>query len=332
MKSIKICLFAILILQLAFTVMAKQMTVLNISSYHQGYIWTDECLKGINAKLKGRYNVMTHFMDTKRIPKSEFLPAAKKAWQKIEKIEPDIVLLGDDNALKYLGHKLAKTKIPVVFYGINANPRNYFKHGTLPANITGVLERILVKRTAIIIGAFISGKTKILAMSEGSISGRGILKTRLEGKRKSKIGNTTIFYKDYPTWKEWKTAVKSAHKQYDALLIVSYHSVKDNIKTIDYSQVLKWTSKNSKLPVFLNQNMVGPGKATGSLTLIGKEHGKLAAGLVIDILEKGKKPSKIYPLMDKKGKWLLSESELRRFKLTIPPLIKSRESQFKLVP
>ncbi len=332
MKPIKTLLFTVLIFQLASAVIAKQKTVLVISAYHRGYIWTDECLTGINTELKEKYNIVTHYMDTKRIPKSEFVHAAEKAWQKFKEIRPDIILLGDDNALKYIGPRLAKTKTPVVFYGINANPRNYFNNSILPATITGVLERILVKRTAVIVGEIISGKVKILILSEGSITGRGILKTRLGGKTKLRIRNTTVFYEDHPTWEGWKKAVKKAHEKYDALMVVSYHSVKDKNKTVNYNQVLQWTSKNSKLPVFLNQSLVGPGKATGSLTIIGEEHGKLAAGLVIEILENGKDPTTIFPLMDKKGKWLLSNSEIKRFKLTIPPLIKNRASLFELVP
>ena len=63
------------------------------------------------------------------------------AFELYSEINPVLVMIGDDNALRLLGPKLSKTRTPVVFFGINNNPRYYFDNNQLPKNMKGVLER-----------------------------------------------------------------------------------------------------------------------------------------------------------------------------------------------
>jgi hypothetical protein len=119
--------------------LARTPVVLIIESYHPALAWTAQCEEGIRQALGGGFDVRSFFMDTKRIPESEFALSAGRAFEAIQRIEPDLVMLGDDNALSMLGPRVAQMDIPIVYFGINNNPRNYFTQ--LPRNMAGVLER-----------------------------------------------------------------------------------------------------------------------------------------------------------------------------------------------
>lgn len=81
------------------TLLAESRQILVIESYHAEYPWDQSYLAGLRDKLPG-YQIHTFEMDTKRLPKSEFDTQAEKAWRRFEEIRPELVVLGDDNAVK----------------------------------------------------------------------------------------------------------------------------------------------------------------------------------------------------------------------------------------
>lgn len=82
-------------------------------------------------------------MDTKRIPAREYSVAADRAFQAYQQLKPDLVVLGDDNALYYLLPKLYNEPISIVFLGINSNPRELLDEYSGIAQVTGILEQPL---------------------------------------------------------------------------------------------------------------------------------------------------------------------------------------------
>lgn len=307
-------------------VFAEQKVVLNIAAYHKGYGWTDDCVRGIDQGLESKYKVIHYYMDTKRISKSEFGNATDKAWEEYLKIKPNLVMLGDDNALKFLGPKLAKENIPLVYYGINGNPRLYFG-GIMPANVKGVLERVLlVSLVRNVWGIVKDHKNKqVTVLSDGSTSSAAQLETQFKGKRQIIAGEFKALFIDFPEWSDWKNFIKNAHKTNGALILINYHAIKDNGKSVDYKSVLNWTSNNSKLPVFIVQKDVGPGMATGALLLDGVRHGELAASIVEKVLQN----KKVNPSSeDLDGRFIVSQSQLDRFHLKLP---ESMEGNMEIV-
>lgn len=88
-------------------------------------------------------------MDTKRIPAREYSVAADRAFQAYQQLKPDLVVLGDDNALYYLLPKLYNEPISIVFLGINSNPRELLDEYSGIAQVTGILEQpLFVKNMA----------------------------------------------------------------------------------------------------------------------------------------------------------------------------------------
>ena len=122
----------------------EEKTIVYINSYHTGLAWSDGILSGIKSELINS-NVRLHVfeMDTKRQQSEHHKQeAALRAKAFIEKNNPDVVIISDDNAAKYLivPYFLNGT-LPVVFCGINWDASEY----RFPAkNVTGMIEVQLI--------------------------------------------------------------------------------------------------------------------------------------------------------------------------------------------
>lgn len=112
---------------------------LYISSYHHGYEWNDGLERGIENALQGKCTLDKFYMDTKRNKSEPFgQEMALEAKAYIEASKPDILLVADDNASRYLIQPYYKDHvIPVVFCGINYSVKSY---GYPYSNATGMIE------------------------------------------------------------------------------------------------------------------------------------------------------------------------------------------------
>src|SRR2546425_1243833 len=110
-----------------------------VSSYHQGYEWSDGVERGVRSVLEGRCELKQFNMDAKRLKDPKDLEQkALEAKALIAAWQPDIVLTADDEAAKYLIMKFYKDHIiPFVFCGINWTVEEY---GFPYRNATGMVE------------------------------------------------------------------------------------------------------------------------------------------------------------------------------------------------
>ena len=118
---------------------AAQARCLFISSYHQGYAWSDRLEHSLRSVLGGRCEIKQFDMDTKRHKKEEEIKQkALEAKRLIESWRPDIVITADDNAAKHVIQPYFKDhEIPFVFCGINWTVEEY---GFPYSNVTGMIE------------------------------------------------------------------------------------------------------------------------------------------------------------------------------------------------
>jgi hypothetical protein len=316
-----------LILLLFWSPFSTASKVLIVNSYHSLYTWSAECRQGFDEYVDPHHEVDYFEMDTKRIPSAEFAQKALLAMQKVRSLKPDIVVLMDDSALKLLGEAVSQLGIPVVFMGINNNPRFYFTDGVLPQNVTGVIERPLLERSAASIFRLLTPRTKkILLMMDNGLTSGAIIQTSLYGKR-------AIFRNDYVvdtyltnSYSDWKAKVKSVStEEYDALIISNYASLKDdNNEQVPLDTTSQWTSKHSRVPLFAFwKYSVGRGKAIGGLLMRGYDQGKHAALILNESLATGRTPKVTIP---SRGEFIYSQSELDRWGLSLPAKLKKRAS------
>jgi ABC-type uncharacterized transport system substrate-binding protein len=297
-------------------VFAQKETVFVIESYHAEYPWDASYKKGLQETLGDKYNLVYFEMDTKRLPVSEYEKRAQMAWNEYKKINPELVILGDDNALKYLGPKFVNTTTNVVYLGINNNPQNYdmVRH----KNITGVLERVLLKRSIVSIKQLVKIK-RVLVLFDSGTTSQVVRDEVFSGKESVSIRDIRVDIKYLDNFTVWKKTVLSAKKQgYDVILVGLYHTIKDDVgKHVDAEKIVEWTSENTPIPPFAFWDFtVGPRKAIGGYVLFGEEQGKTAGKIALKILS-GESPANIKPKIAQKGRFLFSKSQLKKWGMTL---------------
>ncbi|WP_163835575.1 ABC transporter substrate-binding protein [Spartinivicinus ruber] len=304
---------------LSFNVsIAAETDLLIIESYHAEYPWDASYVNGISKNFEGsEYKVHRFQMDTKRIPKSDYQKKADEAWQFYQSIKPKLVFLGDDNALKFLADKFATTDTPVVYLGINSNPRRM----KLSKNITGVLERPLFKKSVVEIKKIMPKAKQILVLFDSGNTSMHAVEEAFKGKTSLKISGLKVELKQIGKKDLWESTIHSAKNDgFDAIIIGLYHTLIDNDnKSVNAETLIKWTSQNTPVPLFAFWSFtVGTDKAIGGMVLEGYSQGEKAAGIAKRIL-KGDNPTDIRPVIGEKGKFLFSKALLDKWKLTLPP-------------
>ncbi|MBF0259392.1 MAG: sugar ABC transporter [Desulfamplus sp.] len=300
-------------------------TILVVESYHAEYAWDASYKSGLEDMLGKNYKLEYFEMDTKRVPKDQHQQRADMAWEKYQQLNPSLVILGDDAALKFLGPRFAETTTPVVYLGINNNPRNYFKDMEhLPKNITGVLERPLLLRSIANIKEIISGMKSILVLFDNDTTAEVVKQEVFHNKTSMlNVMGINVELKMIGDYKTWQETVLSLKGKYDACVVGLYHTLKDsNNKPVNSEEVITWTSQNIGIPNFAFWDFaVGSDKTIGGFIIYGKDMGMQAADLVVQILEIGTPIENLHPKFSDKGQFLFSRSQLKKWNITLPDKI-----------
>lgn len=300
-----------------------QKTILVVESYHAEYLWDASYTTALKDTLGADYKLEFFEMDTKRLPKDQHQKMADTAWEKYLSLKPDLVILGDDAALKFLAPRFAEKKTPVVYLGINNNPRSYLQKTA--DNFTGVLERPLLKRSIAFIKTLLPEAKKVLVLFDSNVTSQIVKKEVFEDKDSINVGEILVEIKLLGDLKSWQETVPAMKGQYDAVVVGLYQSVIDAAgKPANADELISWVSQNSPIPPFAFWDFaVGANKTIGGMVLYGKDMGILASGLVKDILEKGKAPNDLRPIFNNQGLFLFSKAQLAKWKVTLPTDISS---------
>ncbi|MBN1969770.1 MAG: sugar ABC transporter [Candidatus Delongbacteria bacterium] len=299
--------------------LAKEILV--IQSYSSDFSWDKTYTESLSKELGSSHNLTFFEMNTKNIPKSEFSKMAEKAFQVYEEKKPDLVVLGDDNALQYVGPLLENSNTPIVYLGINNNPRHYFKD--LPDNITGVLERPNLKRSVVYLSEIIPDSKKILILFDDGVTS-DIVKSEYFGKKdKTIIDGCDVEIKQISSTSEWEKTILDAKDLYDFIIVGLYQTIKDESgKVMSMDNIITWTSENSQLPLFGFWDFsIGKNKTIGGYVISAEEMGKKAA-VIVKMVFNGKKPQEILPISENDGRFLFSKSQVEKWKLDIPKKFK----------
>jgi hypothetical protein len=299
---------------------APRPRILVVESYHADFLWDHDYRQVLIELLGERYSLEFFEMDTKRLPTELHAGMGQKALTRIRAVQPALVMLGDDAALRYVGEPLDKLGIPGVYLGINGNPRNYGQMNF--KNITGVLERPLIKRNIVFIRRIMPTLRKVLVLFDNDLTSQLTFDEMFDGKPSLEIDGIQADLKLCNTLEFWKHSILTAPADgYQITIAGLYHTLtRPNGKVADADEVIAWASANTRLPLFALWGFaVGARKAIGGLVLSSQEQGKVAAGIALDILERGAKPSERIPVTARQGDFIFSRSQLARFNLTLPP-------------
>ncbi|MCP3923302.1 MAG: hypothetical protein GY714_12025 [Desulfobacterales bacterium] len=321
-------LVILFILSLMFgleVIFAGEQKVLIIHSYSRKarFEWVNDMSNGVKKILKEPYYRFYEFeMHTKLIPQSDFEKKADEALAYCKTVNPDIVIISDDNGLNLMVPRIGK-KTPIVFMGINANIRLSYPWLLEYRNVTGILERPLIKLTIIKMAKLVTlDVRKALILLGDSPTARAFFQNDLLGKTEFKILNIQANVKMTGNFTEWKKHIReSKQKKYDILLVAGNLAMRGKGgRYIKPEKIAEWISKNSPIPAFtVHENQIGKNQLIGGMVISGKVMGEDAAKLVKIIIEKNRKPGTILYKTQKKGRLIFCKSQLARWNLKVIP-------------
>ncbi len=241
--------------------------VLIVHSYHKEWGWNQDTEEGIIEGLKRKgyilnrdYEFKEFYMDTKNTytTPEQIRMRAEEAMEIINEFDPDIVLVNDDNALKYVAVVYAMEnpdkKLSFVFSGINVDPSIYDPIESLEKpgdGISGVLERFPYYQSFSLGKRIFPNATKVILLADSSPSSNFLVNAFRE-RYLEKVGDSpleVIGVVQVKTFDEWKDAVEEYQDKADFLGTLTYHQLRDeNGEVVPASEVVLWTINHNKLP------------------------------------------------------------------------------------
>ena len=303
-----------------------QGTVMLINSYHTGFEWVDQYTQALKKEVGDVASVISFDMDTKRLPDTQFEERAKAALQRLDMLQPDVVVTGDDNALRLLADGILNRGYPLVYLGVNENPRLYIESSK---GATGVLERPLHKRSIMFLRDIFGKRFKhALVLFEVGTTSTLIQEEMFGGRETARFGDVQMTIHRTNNWEEWKRVVLSAKEDgYDVLVLGLHHRIKDvDGRTVEHQEALRWTCKNTPIPPIGTWVFnIGSDLAIGGLVTAPEPQGQNAGQMVKAIL-RGTPINSIPPVVATQGDFLFSRSRLRQWNIELPESIESEAS------
>ncbi len=336
-----------------FNKQKKNTKILIIDSYHSGYMVSQKRMSGFLKKLidynyidkkhkrqifannvffKDNYKFETTeikrlWLDAKRYPNtSDLLTNIESVIKFIHEYIPDILIVSEDYAVKYIGSYFYDSSIPIIFCGVNTSP---FKYGLINdmenpgANMTGVYQNEFIFETLNLYKILMNKNyLNALYISESSQTSNSKIKY---------IDDNSHFYKDTlnfdskivtNNFEELKKAVMkyNIEKNIDVYLTGILGSFKDSKGNLMSSEeVLNWLLENAEKPVLTN--LFSYIQAGALLGVVEDEEmqGKLAAEQ-FHLIMQGNHPSKIKVLPDTNGLKVINRGVLKNTTLNIEQL------------
>ncbi len=301
---------------ISLSVLSAPYKILHVSSYSREYSWVREIEEGIHQGFSSKkldYDYSIFQMDTKRnSSKDSVLAAAKLAKEAVLSLDPDLIIVSDDNATRYVASEILDTKYNFVFCGVNNDPSEY----DLPKkNITGVLERPHFKSSINLMKLINKNIKDIIILSDDSVTSNIII-PQILGLADKNINILGTFKTN--SFSEWKYIVRRYQDKADAIFILTYSTIKQSDgKIVPEAEVMRWTTENSKLPEFGGWEFFVEDGGLMSVAINGHEQGRLAAEKAVEIL-RGKSPTEIPVEQTQNGDLYLNAKRAFELDLSIP--------------
>ena len=267
---ILMCSISVIFAATALSVSTKK--IFCVQSYEKGIGCGARLEEGMIRTLKelgyedGKNIKLFHFyMDTrhKYIKPEQVKMRGRLALKEIFKVDPDLVLIFDDNACEHVMLPLAKSKYPIVFSGVNVRPeyydaiKDFMVTRENPAyNITGVTEEAPYEATIKLVKELVPGAKKMAAIS--STGAPFLLQMARDFEQKM-----TAHPEKYPvklekmeyvrTFKDYKALIRKYENDGDIDVIFDFVLTtledKDG-KGVPIKEAVRWMVMNQKKPGF----------------------------------------------------------------------------------
>ncbi|MEA3333663.1 MAG: ABC transporter substrate binding protein [Pseudomonadota bacterium] len=253
---------------------AREYRIFMVNSYHPEYFWSARQGQGIKDALSG-LNVVSqeYFMDSKRHPEAEWLVQQKEiCLAEIAKFKPDLILTGDDNATKTIATHFLGQSLPVVFYGINAEPEIYGlvaegRRQVPGGNVTGVLERhhfnLAIYKLETLCNVNNIPLTKLYLLTDDCYTSIKVFELlRLE---QWDFEIERVFLPPISSFAQYQSRIEQVNHLGNAIFIYNLQTIRGaDGSYVDYRDILAWTRLRLKIPsVTFHQKYIEEGLMFG---------------------------------------------------------------------
>ena len=324
---ISIC-FALIVSSVSPVVaVEREYRIFIVNSYHPEYFWSARQSQGIKDALAGLKIVSReYFMDSKRHPEEEWLAQQKEiCLAEIAAFKPDLIFTGDDNATRTIAPHFLGQALPVVFYGVNAEPESYglVTSGQRQApggNITGVLERHFFNLAAYKMKELCHVNnvpfTKIYFLTDNSYT--SIKLFDLLRSEQWELEVERVFLPPVCDFTQYQNLINEINHSGNVLFIYNLQTINGALgQDIDYREILDWTRTQLKIPsITFHQKYVEEGLMFG-LLVSGYNQGFYAALKAKKILL-GSPPGEVPIEAPPQGATAINKTTMRRLGFKVP--------------
>lgn len=291
--------------------------VLVIMSYGPDYNFVQEIQQGIESALSDTCRIEYVYLDTKNNP-SDGPQKAKEAYELYKNRRPDGVIASDDNAqsmfvVPYLKNKV---KTPVMFCGVNANPKKY---GYPAGNVSGILERHTVSQTLAFTKQLIPSIKTFGFMAYDTPSSRSILEYLY---KEEKSFPMKLVAARFPTTIDEALSITNALKSLcDIMYMPTMQGLKDNQgNALSEKDIVPTIARTFAKPIISgNQYNIRYGMLCG-VVKTGQEQGATAAKMLLKAMN-GTPISEIPVTRNRLGKAIINVTVMKQLGIKPKPLL-----------
>lgn len=328
----RVVIFMLMILLLIPIFSQEQKNILLISSYHREYHVSNLADTGIltyflevgyldsedqiayfieHDELEtSRVKLRELWMDSKRKnSKEDLLEATRRLTREIQEIDPDLIILGDDNTVKYIGNYLLDTDVPIVFWGVNGLPTKYPVVDSLQKpghNLTGVYQSNYTQSALDIYKEILPDVKRISIISDASPTGKAWNKQmeKLILEQKDHFSLTTTIISDNYT--SMKNLILTADRETDLYIVGPHFTIKNESGDSVTNKFVDWYLTTLNKPEIVPTSSY---ISEGFLCTVNddmEKQGYEAAKKVYRILQNGEDPSEIEITTPTRGDFILN--------------------------
>jgi ABC-type uncharacterized transport system substrate-binding protein len=312
--------------------------ILIVSSYHRDYLWSQETQSGVAAAMlhygyldtmqqsetlalrdqvtSAKSIIRKEWMDTKRRYTSlEIAQATARIMQVVKAFQPDLVLLGDDNAARYIGNQLLDTATPVVFWGINGLPLKYglVEQMDRPGhNVTGVWQSGYIRESLELLHELVPQAKTFAVLAGDSVTTRAKVKQLQALARKGKLPLELTEVVATNSWLTFQQQALALAQQVDAFFVLNHDTLKDTHgQHVDMLTVGRWYLEHIRKPEASHEGQFVREGMLCTANDSGYNQGYTAFEMAVEILGHGTQPSQMRPRTPQRGPLMVNRERAR---------------------
>ena len=321
-----------------------------VSSYHKSYLWSQSTQRGLSQAmldygyLDGDHQVVAFgendyvessravlkkvWMDSKRRndPRSLAL-ATHRIMTAMNEFRPDLVLLGDDNAAKYVGNQLLDTETPVVFWGINGLPLKYGLVDSMDVpghNVTGVWQAGYHKESLEFLHSLVPSAKTFAILACDSETARPNVKQIQALARSGKLPLQLVDVVVTNSFKEFRERALELAQRVDAFFVLNHDTLKDEQGNhVDMLTVGRWYLENIKKPEASHEDQFVREGMLLTANDSGFNQSYRAFEMAYDILEQGLNPGRIRTATPSRGPFMVNRRRAEALGISLDNRVES---------